>query len=144
MLAELRLLPLVRIGVDRRMIDPREARAVEALADRVADGEFDTGDRPARLHGDLWSGNLMWSPTGAVLIDPAAHGGHREADLALLALFGAPMLDEILAGYQEQAPLADGWQERVPLHQLHPVLLHLVLFGRGYAAELDAILRTYA
>jgi fructosamine-3-kinase len=66
------------------------------------------------------------------LIDPAAHSGHRETDLAMLALFGAPYLDRILAAYTEVAPLAPGWQARVPLHQLHPLLVHVCLFGARY------------
>jgi len=90
---------------------------------------------PARLHGDLWSGNVLWSPSGAWLIDPAAHGGHRETDLAMLALFGLPHLDAVLAAYDEAAPLAEGRQARVPLHQLFPLLVHTVLFGGGYAHQ---------
>ncbi|MCF7548500.1 fructosamine kinase family protein [Pseudonocardia sp. WMMC193] len=90
---------------------------------------------PARLHGDLWSGNVLWSPSGVWLIDPAAHGGHRETDLAMLALFGLPHLDTVLAAYDEVAPLADGRAARVPLHQLFPLLVHAVLFGGGYAHQ---------
>ncbi|WP_159058348.1 fructosamine kinase family protein, partial [Streptomyces europaeiscabiei] len=91
---------------------------------------------PARLHGDLWNGNVLWGADGhARLIDPAAHGGHRETDLAMLALFGCPHLGHILDGYQRAAPLADGWQDRVGLHQLFPLLVHAVLFGRGYADQ---------
>src|SRR5436305_1394897 len=77
---------------------------------------------PERLHGDRWSGNLLWGGDGRVwLVDAAAaHGGHRETDLAMLALFGAPHLDVIRAAYAEVAPLADGWQQRIPLHQVHP------------------------
>ena len=79
------------------------------------------------------------------LIDPAAHGGHRETDLAMLALFGAPYLDRILGAYQEAAPLADGWRQRVPLHQLHPLLVHVCLFGRSYRdSALDAARRVLA
>ncbi|MDN5919909.1 MAG: fructosamine kinase family protein [Pseudonocardia sp.] len=90
---------------------------------------------PARLHGDLWSGNVLWSGPEAWLIDPAAHGGHRETDLAMLDLFGLPHLDAVLGGYQEISPLADGWPARVPLHQLFPLLVHTVLFGSGYAGQ---------
>uniref|UniRef100_UPI0015F09440 fructosamine kinase family protein n=1 Tax=Pseudonocardia pini TaxID=2758030 RepID=UPI0015F09440 len=71
----------------------------------------------------------------AWLIDPAAHGGHRESDLAMLALFGLPHLDTVLAAYDEVAPLAEGWRARIPLHQLFPLLVHAVLFGGGYAAQ---------
>ena len=87
---------------------------------------------PSRIHGDCWSGNLLWSGGRGWLIDPAAQGGHRETDLAMLALFGAPYLDRILAAYQEAAPLAAGWRARVPLHQLHPLLVHVCLFGAAY------------
>ncbi|MGV9300356.1 fructosamine kinase family protein [Amycolatopsis sp. NPDC003676] len=90
---------------------------------------------PARLHGDLWSGNVLWDSGGAVLIDPAAHGGHRETDLAMLHLFGCPQLGRIVAAYNEVAPLADGYRERIALHQLFPLLVHTVLFGRSYARQ---------
>ncbi|WP_280335388.1 fructosamine kinase family protein [Nocardia wallacei] len=87
---------------------------------------------PSRVHGDLWSGNLLWTADGVRLIDPAAHGGHRETDLAMLALFGAPHLDRIHAAYREVSPLKPGWRQRVPLHQLYPLLVHVVLFGGSY------------
>ncbi|MEV4318541.1 fructosamine kinase family protein [Actinocrispum sp. NPDC049592] len=91
---------------------------------------------PARLHGDLWSGNVHWATDGrAWLIDPAAHGGHRETDLAMLQLFGCPLLDRVLGAYNEVYPLADGWQKRVALHQIWPLLVHTVLFGGGYAGQ---------
>ena len=80
---------------------------------------------------------MLWAADGrAWLVDPAAHGGHRETDLAQLALFGgAPHLDRILAAYQEVWPLADGWRERVPLHQLHLLLVHTALFGAAYRSR---------
>jgi fructosamine-3-kinase len=134
-------------------MDPGETRFFERVAARVASGAFDApqpgllsavGTAVARIHGDLWSGNLMWdadpaNPVGAVLIDPMAHGGHAETDLAMLALFGCPHLDRIVAAYNEVSPLADGWRERVPLHQLAPLLHHCALFGRSYVgAALEA------
>lgn len=118
---------------------------VEALVERAGRDPDLLGptDRVARLHGDLWSGNVVWTAAGAVLVDPAAQGGHPETDLAMLALFGLPHLDRVLAAYVEVAPLADGWRERVALHQLHPLLVHAHLFGGGYRAQAAAVARRY-
>jgi fructosamine-3-kinase len=116
-------------------LSPAARAAIDAVISRCEAGEFDDDDAPARLHGDLWSGNVMWTPDGAVLIDPAAHGGHRETDLAMLALFGCPFLDAVLDGYQSRRRLRDGWEARVGLHQLYPLLAHVVLFGGGYARQ---------
>lgn len=98
----------------------------------------------ARTHGDLWSGNVMWTPDGAVLIDPAAQGGHAEEDLAALAVFGCPHLERITAAYHEASPLADGWPERTALHQMHIIMVHCAIFGRSYVPEAASIARRYA
>jgi fructosamine-3-kinase len=133
-----RLLPFARRARDAGSLTPADVRLVESVAGRI--GELaGPAEEPSRIHGDCWAGNVLWSGGRGWLIDPAAHGGHRETDLAMLALFGAPFLDRIVACYQEFAPLAGGWRERVPLHQLHPLLVHVCLFGAGYrAAALDA------
>ncbi|MEU6160669.1 fructosamine kinase family protein [Streptomyces sp. NPDC047130] len=131
--AEQRVLPYLRRAVDDGTLEAAEAAVVERVCARLPE-LAGPPEPPARLHGDLWNGNVLWGADGEVwLIDPAAHGGHRETDLAMLALFGCPRLDRVLAGYDEAAPLADGWRRRVPLHQLFPLLVHTVLFGRGYA-----------
>ena len=83
----------------------------------------------------------MWTPGGVVLIDPAAHAGHRETDLAMLALFGCPHYEIILEGYQQVRSLKPGWRNRIGLHQLFPLLAHVVLFGGGYAAQTHAAAR---
>ncbi|MDX2377430.1 fructosamine kinase family protein [Microbacterium sp. LRZ72] len=116
-------------------------RSAHAACERIEAGEFDDGDAPARLHGDLWSGNVLWSTEGVVLIDPAAHGGHRETDLAMLALFGCPFLERIVEGYEREHPLRDGWPERIPLHQLHPLAVHAVGHGPAYGAALGSAAR---
>jgi fructosamine-3-kinase len=129
---ERRVLPYLRQARDRQVVSAQDAQLIEAVLHRLEElgGE---PEGPHRLHGDLWSGNLLWDTDGtAWLIDPAAHGGHRETDLAMLALFGAPHLDRILAAYDEAWALAPGWQDRVALHQLHPLLVHAVLFGGDY------------
>ncbi|MGK2350212.1 fructosamine kinase family protein [Cutibacterium sp. V947] len=127
-----------------------DARAImSALVDRLASGVFDH-DQPAlvtypaaRTHGDMWSGNLMWTSEGVVLIDPAAQGGHAEEDLACLSVFGAPFTNEIRATYNEESPLADGWQERIGLHQLHMLIVHCFLFGGGYVGKTVEVARRY-
>ncbi|GMA27956.1 fructosamine kinase [Arenivirga flava] len=134
--AEQRVLPFARIA--RAVGDLRGGelgRVIEAC-DRLRSGELDDDEAPARLHGDLWSGNVLWTADGAVLIDPAAHGGHRESDLAMLALFGLPHLDAVLAGYDAAHPLRRGWRDRVPLHQLHPLAVHAAGHGRHYGVAL--------
>jgi fructosamine-3-kinase len=130
--ASRRLLPYLRIAVDRGALRSADARLVEAVIDRI-DTLAGPAEPPSRIHGDCWAGNVLWSGGRGWLIDPAAHGGHRETDLAMLALFGAPHLDRILAGYNDTVPLAAGWRDRVPLHQLHPLLVHACLFGASYA-----------
>ncbi|GGS24084.1 fructosamine kinase [Streptomyces aureoverticillatus] len=139
--AEHRVLPYLRRAVDDGTVRSDEAVVIERVCERLPDIAGPT-EPPARLHGDLWNGNVLWGADGrAWLIDPAAHGGHRETDLAMLHLFGCPHLDDVLDGYQQTAPLADGWRERVGVHQLFPLLVHTVLFGRGYAEQALAAAR---
>ncbi len=126
-----RLLPYLRLAVDTAALTPQDGRLVEAVADRIG-SLAGPAEPPSRIHGDCWAGNVLWSGGQGWLIDPAAHGGHRETDLAMLALFGAPDLDRIIAGYQDTVPLAAGWRSRIPLHQLHPLLVHACLFGAAY------------
>lgn len=134
MYAELRIRPLLDRGL------PHCAELADAL---LEDPEWAGPPEPASmLHGDLWSGNILWS-SPPLVIDPACHVGHRETDLAMLALFGTPHLESLLAAYAEVHPLAAGWQERVALHQLWPLLVHHRLFGGGYAARAERIAAWY-
>lgn len=147
---------------------PSQVRAVHDAIDVVAAGAFDgicggAPETPARVHGDLWSGNVMWARSPDVtnggdaagghadgtLIDPAAHGGHRLEDLALLGLFGAPHLGEITAGYEEAHPLPEAWRDDLPAHTLAALLAHVYLFGGTYsqpteAAALEVVARARA
>jgi fructosamine-3-kinase len=138
--AERRIVPYLRKASDYGALSGADVRQVEAVVARIGD-LAGPPEPPSRIHGDLWSGNLLWSGGRGWLIDPAAHGGHRETDLAMLALFGAPHLDAVLRAYAETAPLADGWRDRVPLHQLHPLLVHACLFGGSYASQVSAAAR---
>ena len=158
--AKWRVMPHVRTIRDDSLVDAGEARLLTRVADRMAAGDFDSpepalvragGHACARIHGDLWAVNLLWAAdgtraaaTGAALIDPMASGGHAETDLAMLQLFGCAYLDDLLAAYDEASPLADGWRDRVAIHQLVPVLLHCVLFGGDYVGLALSIARRYA
>lgn len=139
--AEQRVRPFVRRARDNGNLDDEGVRRLDRVCDRIAAGEFDDDAPPARLHGDLWSGNVLFSADGVVLIDPAAHGGHGETDLAMLALFGCPQLDRIQQAYAEAAGLPADWRDRTSLHQLHPVAVHAASHGPSYAARLVAIAR---
>lgn len=134
-----RVLPYVRRAVDGGVLDVAEAAALDRACARLP-SLSGPPEPPSRLHGDLWQGNVLWGADGSAwLIDPAAHGGHRETDLAMLHLFGCPLLDRILGAYREISPLSDGWTDRIGMHQLFPLLVHAVLFGRSYAVQALAV-----
>lgn len=123
------------------VFDHSEREVIEHLCRVLESGVLDHGEPElvrrkgngvSRIHGDLWSGNVLWAGAGPVLIDPAAQGGHAEEDLATLRTFGAPYLDQIIESYQQVSPLADGWEERTELHQMHILMVHCYLFGRSY------------
>jgi fructosamine-3-kinase len=139
---EHRLLPLLAQAHDKGAIDSSGVEAVERVCARI-DELSGPDEPPARLHGDLWSGNVMSGPDGPVLIDPAAYGGHREIDIAMLQLFDSTP-PAFFAAYEEFHPLADGHQERMGLWQLFPLLVHAVLFGGGYGAQVAQIAARYA
>lgn len=168
-----RLVPNIGPARDNGSLSPAGVKVIEAVCAKLADGVYDHAEPArvrtpaARIHGDLWSGNVLWAPRkeltwapsaagrGAegsaslpevvgVLIDPAAQGGHAETDLASLEIFGQPHLDAIYAGYNEVSALEAGWRERMGLHQLHMLLVHANLFGGSYGPETVACARRYA
>jgi fructosamine-3-kinase len=98
---------------------------------------------PALLHGDLWGGNYMVGKDGnACLIDPAVYYGHREVDIAMTTLFGG--FDETFyASYQEEYPMEKGWQKRLEILNLYPLLIHLNLFGSGYLGSITSVIRKF-
>ncbi|MBS2936142.1 fructosamine kinase family protein [Nocardioides sp. J2M5] len=138
-----RLLPYLKLARDRGAISETDAASVEAVVGRLTD--LLPEEQPARLHGDLWNGNCLWGQDLAIhVIDPAAYGGHREVDLAMLHLFGLTHLQRVMAAYDEASPLADGWEDRLGVHQLFPLLVHACMFGGGYGARAGTIAARYA
>jgi len=137
-----RLLPLARLARDADVLPGATIARLEALAGRLE--LFGAADEPpARLHGDLWAGNRLVAADGrSWLVDPAAHGGHREFDLAMMRLFGG-FGPPCFQAYEEQSPLADGWESRVALHQIAPLLVHAIKFGGSYVPSARAAIERY-
>jgi fructosamine-3-kinase len=141
--ARRRLAPMARRAVEAGRLPAAFLDRVERLCARLPE-LCGPPEPPARLHGDLWSGNAIVDARGGpAVVDPAVYGGHREMDLAMMRLFGG-FAPRVFAAYAEAFPLAPGHAERVALCQLHPVLVHVCLFGGGYARQADAIVAAYA
>ena len=138
-----RLLPLARIARDANILSARAVATLEMIASRLV--ELGGPAEPsALLHGDLWAGNRIVDAHGhSWLIDPAAHGGHREFDLSMMRLFGG-FSDDCFQAYQECFPLAEGWRERISLHQIAPLTVHAIKFGRPYISATEDALRQYS
>ncbi len=140
---ERRLGAQLGLAQTRGLIDAPLLRGFERLFERI-EQLVGPPEPPARLHGDLWAGNLHADERGEpALIDPAAYGGHREVDLAMMRLFGG-YGERVFDAYEEAYPLAAGHEERVALYQLYPLLVHVNLFGAGYLGQVSAALRRYA
>jgi len=100
-------------------------------------------EKPALLHGDLWNGNFLVDTEGAAcLIDPAVYYGHREMDLAMTKLFGG-FDPEFYRSYQAEFPLEKGFESRLDIHNLYPLLVHVNLFGGGYVQQVKNILSRF-
>ncbi|HEX2882759.1 MAG TPA: fructosamine kinase family protein [Polyangiaceae bacterium] len=135
-----RLVPQVRRAA--RHLGNALQQKFEQLYARLPDF-VGAAEPPARLHGDLWGGNLHATASGApCLIDPAVYGGHREIDLAMMQLFGG-FAERVFDAYDEAFPLQPDWRERVPLYQLYPLLVHVNLFGGGYVGSVQRALSRY-
>ncbi|MBR56914.1 MAG: hypothetical protein CMH54_02525 [Myxococcales bacterium] len=137
---ERRIWPQVRLAHQTGRVERGFVEAFDALQ-KVLSERIGPKEPPARLHGDLWAGNYMSDRDGRpVLIDPAVYGGHREVDLAMMRLFGG-FSETVFQSYHEAFPLSPGWELRVPLYQLYPVLVHVNLFGGSYGNQAKALLR---
>ncbi|MEZ5410698.1 MAG: fructosamine kinase family protein [Acidimicrobiales bacterium] len=134
-----RLEPLRRLAAHHQALPPEILAGIDRVIDRI---EILAGPREpaARLHGDLWHGNRLVDREGRNwLIDPAAHGGHREHDLAMMRLFGG-FGPEAFESYDDRFPLVDGWTKRLPLHQLSPLIVHAIKFGGHYVGRVEQAL----
>ncbi len=136
-----RLEPQVRMAHDRKRIGDGDVLRFERLYARL--GELFPQEPPALLHGDLWNGNFICNAKGQpVLIDPAVYYGHREMDIAMTKLFGG--FDEgFYTAYNETWPLAAGWEERVDLCNLYPLLVHVNLFGGEYVGQVQEVVKRF-
>jgi hypothetical protein len=125
-----RLIPRAKLAGDAAVLPAETIGRLETLAGRLE--LFGAADEPpARLHGDLWAGNRLVDGTGrSWLVDPAAHGGHREFDLAMMRLFGG--FGACFQAYEERHPLAPGWEGRVALQKIAPLVVHAIKFGGSY------------
>jgi protein-ribulosamine 3-kinase len=135
-----RIEPLLKLSIDSGRFNANVRRNFEAFFKKL--DELFPKERPALLHGDLWSGNKMNTVSGPAIFDPAVYYGHREADLAMSCLFGGFSAD-FYRGYEEDFPLEKGWRGRVELFNLYPLLVHTVLFGGGYASDVLAVIKKF-
>ncbi|WP_421751683.1 fructosamine kinase family protein [Croceimicrobium sp.] len=135
--AEHRILYMVQKAFDAGYLETKDLKGSEAFVNAYP--HLVPTEKPAFIHGDLWSGNAYCMAGGIpVLIDPAVYNGHREMDLAMMKLFGGFSVN-VFQAYEESYPLERGWQERIPYHQLYPLLVHLNLFGTSYLNDCRSI-----
>ncbi len=138
-----RLLPLADLAERASALPAPAIAALRSVAERLP-SLVGPEEPPARLHGDLWGGNRLVDVHGRNwLIDPACFGGHREFDLAMMRLFGG-FGAEAYEAYADAHPLADGWEDRVALHQIAPLVVHAIKFGGGYVASATAAIGRYS
>ncbi len=136
-----RIIHLMIVARNKNLLNYQDCRKIESMCGSFKD--FITFTLPTLLHGDLWSGNIICSENGSpVLIDPAVYFGHPEIDWAMLDLFGNyPQYSFEI--YNEINPLEKGFEERKSIHQLYPLLVHLVLFGRSYYSSVMSKVKRY-
>jgi fructosamine-3-kinase len=138
-----RMRPMIELGIKRNEFSSSDLDLFDNTIKSLTINKEEMNSGIARCHGDLWSGNLMWRQDGeAVLIDPAAHIGHFEEDLAMLNLFGCPFYNQILKGYNSIHPLSPDFKKRITLHNLYPIAGHVVFFGGGYLNQFRSMLIT--
>ncbi|HTL80765.1 MAG TPA: fructosamine kinase family protein [Bacteroidia bacterium] len=135
-----RILPQVKRGRDEGRLDKKVSTAAENFCKQI--GDIFPVEKPALLHGDLWSGNFFFSTKGPAVFDPAVYFGHREMDLAMTKLFGG-FNEDFYAGYENEFPLEKKWKTRIDYCNLYPLLVHVNLFGGGYVGDVKQILSRF-
>ena len=136
-----RILPLAKIAIDKQLIEKKDNKKIENLCSKL--DKLVPNCKPSLIHGDLWSGNLIYDQqNNPVLIDPAVYYGHPEMDWAMLSLFGA-YPEVAIRSYCELNYLEKGFRDRKEIHQLYPLLVHLILFGKSYYSQLKTIINKF-
>lgn len=138
---EQRLEPQIQLALQNRQLERSMYNSFQKLFSRL--GDMTPVEKPALVHGDLWSGNFMMAADGKpILIDPAISYSLREVDIAMSRLFGG-FSPDFYEAYNEIYPLQPGWEERIDLWNLYPLLIHVNLFGGSYLSELKSCLARY-
>jgi fructosamine-3-kinase len=136
-----RIEPQLRIAADKHLIKEPLLHDFTRLFGRL--DQFYQEEPSSLIHGDLWRGNYLTANDGTPhLIDPAVYYGNREMDIAMTKLFGG-FADSFYQAYNEAFPLQSGWQERLDLWNLYPLLVHVNLFGSTYLPQLEQVLKRY-
>ena len=136
-----RIAPQIRLATDSGLVTQSMRLGFENFRKELS-SIFPT-ELPALLHGDLWSGNYGVDSDGSpVIFDPAVYYGHREMDLAMMKLFGG-FNDSIFETYHAYQPLEPGWEERIPIGQLYPLMVHVNLFGSSYCGQVEQVLSRF-
>jgi protein-ribulosamine 3-kinase len=137
-----RLQPMVEMAVNNGDVNYVEAKIFDRFYNRI--NELIPIEPPSLIHGDLWGGNYIAASNGdPVLIDPAVYYGHREMDIAMMHLFGG-FDSHLFIRYYEVFPLDKGWEDRIKINQLYPLMVHVNLFGRSYWEQVHNILQQFA
>lgn len=136
-----RLSPLLKEGYDKKIFEKSDLKNAERLY-RLLPTIFPQ-EPPALLHGDLWSGNYLVTAEGTPCIfDPAVYYGHREMEIAMTLLFGG-FDQQFYRYYNEITPLEKGWEQRIEICQLYPLLVHAILFGGSYVSSVKTLLKRF-
>lgn len=139
---EERLQPMVKMAVDKGLLHKNDVKNFDHLYLKLP--HLFNEEAPSLIHGDLWGGNyLIGMDEKPYLIDPAVSYAHRECDIAMTTLFDG-FSPTFYDAYNEAFPLQPGWQNRLGLWNLYPLLVHLNLFGLGYLGQVREVMREYS